>query len=66
MSDMWLNVYCPLSVTSPITIGWPHSVVPKDGDYGNLSVQLSAWNTYMIVEKRPGTFMVAREVEELS
>ena len=65
MSDMWLNVCCPLSVTSELFINWPHSAVPKDGDYDNLSVQLSAWNTYMIVEKRPGTFMVARTVEDI-
>ena len=37
MSEMWLNVYCPLSVTSQ-TLNWPHNVVPKNGNYDNLSV----------------------------
>ncbi len=64
MRDMWLTVLVPSSVTTP-SIVWYGTVKAKDGDATNLELQPNAYNTFMIAEKRPNVFMVAREVEEL-
>lgn len=62
MRDLWFTVYCPYD-TVP-SLDWPAVCEPRDGDATSMQVAANAYTTFMIAEKYPDYFVVARVVTD--